>query len=1303
MHQDDGKDYLQFEQTGGVGFKQQYALVMECELDNDGSLNLVAYFDPVVIDKPRIKWLLQHFAGVIQQFESLCSSDELTINEIAIATRYDEEMVRFWNKDCPDASNTCVHQLFGDQARRNPKLQAIKAPDRNLDYGELDQLSSDVACTILRMDIPPGTMIPICIEKSSTLIVALMAILKSGAAYVPLDPSYPSSRIEYILREVKAKIVLTTETTVNRFHDIADITVVSVDKILLQLSESNSRPAPLALPSVDPSDAAYVIFTSGSTGDPKGVVMEHSALSTTIISEAQDYGIYQGMQVLQYSNITFDTSVAGIFTTLTHGGCLCIPSEHNSLNRLTETINELQAEMVMLTPTVFSLIDLKEIRTLKTLILGGESMTQANIKNAIGAGIRLINSYGPTETCVDVVLNTAITLDTSPNNIGHATSGCAWILELDNDRLAPLGCVGELAISGHTLARGYLNDEEKTNTSFIKNPSWMHYKQSRVYKTGDLARFNGDGSIQYLGRRDTQVKVHGQRIELEEIENKICRLQPDLQVAVEFLPEGKRSILVAFVTDKASPASSSEPLIITPSEQFSHLSRGIVARLKDLLPAYMIPGLFIPTSHLPLTVSAKLNRRQLREAFSYLSEDEIRGYRSQSDGKKLLPTTETEEKLQTLWAEVLFICDSSIIGLDDGFFELGGDSINAIQLVAAARREGFHLTVSDVFSSPKLRQMARVVLQNEHNPSNGSIGLGAPSPFSLIQDAQNHDSRLQQISKEISVEKTSIEDIYPATAIQLACLIEGQKWHKAYYAWFTLEIEGALDLEQLQRACQSVVDHHSILRTVFYMDGRHALQVVLGETVIDFQALQSKCDLDSILPMCQDTRSEGPVAFGKPMVRFRVLSLGKKSHCLAVGLSHAQYDGMCLNLILSDIRTAYLHQPLPTRPNYSVFISYTLKANNKDAESFWRTTLHGSTMTNLVSRSLPSDRHLLQSREERQIPNPPSRPHGATFSTILKAAWSLVLARFCGKSDIVFGNLTSGRNAPISGVEEMVGPCMNILPIRVHLDQDWKYSDLLNHLRAQQAAMIPHETMPFADIVNKCTQWPKSTRFGSVVQHQNLPVQAQNSGQPDELVWKATGSIAYPGLCDEVDSWICSVPHRDHITIGLRYNDWALPSSIANALLDSLCTTIIDIFENADKNIMSIISTAATVKSQPLLPIRASITSNTSMEANKGTALSYQVLSTLRNLWQETLFWGVPAGEMDSVTHDIDADFFEIGGDSIAAAQLAASCARQQLHITIQDIFDYPTLRLQALLASGAYERDRPVEREGHNVMFLEG
>lgn len=1285
---------------------QQYALAMECEISDDGSINLAAFFDSFVIDKARIGWLLRHFASVILQLESLCISGESTVSEIDLATEYDQEIFWSWNKECPEAPDTCVHQIIEEQALRTPRLPAIHAHDRNLDYGELDRLSSEVAYNLIGMNVGPGVKVPICMEKSSTMMVALLAILKAGAAYVPLDPSYPSSRIKHILGEVEAGIVLVSEITASRFDGIAYITVVSVERIISQYRRFSGPSVRRTLPRVSPSEVAYVIFTSGSTGTPKGVVMEHSALSTTVISEGKTFSYRQGLRVLLYTNIIFDTSIAEIFTTLAHGGCVCIPSESDRMNRLVETINEMEVELVHLTPTVVSLMDLKQIPNLKTLVVGGEPLTHADVQNSSDAGFHMINAYGPTETCVDVIINTAVTPDSNPN-IGHPRTCCAWILELDNsDRLAPLGCVGELAISGPTLARGYLKDEEKTNASFLENLSWMRHGRSRAYKTGDLARFNGDGSILYLGRRDTQVKVNGQRIELGEIESQIRQLGRDLQVAVEYLPEGKRSILVAFLVDEtATPYPTSEFVVSSLSDRFARFLQEIKTRLKEFLPVYMIPSLFIPISYLPVGMSGKLDRRRLQEAFSCLSEDEIRGHRFQFAGEKSLPTTETEEMLQGLWAKVLEISDPSTIGLDDGFFDLGGDSITAIQLVAAVRRKGFLLTVADVFASSKLRQMSGAVLQKEHCSNSKSVDLQVPlppPPFTLLPDTKNCGTRLDQISAEISTERISIQDAYPATAIQLACVIEGQKWHRSWYSWFTLEIEGALDSERLRHACQSVVDHHAILRTVFCMDGRLGLQVVLEKNTIDFEARQdTKSDHDLILSMCDNT---GPVAFGKHMVKFRLLSLDQTTHRLAVGLSHAQYDGMCLALILGDIQTAYLHQPLPTRPSYSIFIDYALKANSEDAELFWRTTLQGFTMTNLVSRRLPSDRYHLQSREVRDIyPPSSSGANGATFSTILKAAWSLVLARYCSRSDITFGNLISGRNAPIEGIEEMIGPCMNILPTPVRLDQDWSYNDLLSHLLAQQLAMIPYETMAYADIVEKCTQWPRSTRFGSVVQHQNLPAPVQHNSGPGEPTWETAGPISYPGLCDEVDCWVCSVPHGDHVTIDLRHNDQILPSSIASVLLDSLCTIVMDIFENTDRNIMSAISTVGTPISPLLLPILANTTDTTAILENVETALNSQVLLTLRDAWQETLVGDAAVAEMQDATHDMDANFFDMGGDSVAAAQLATSCARQQLGISIQDIFDYPTIRLQALLASGVLERARPVEREGHNVTFWEG
>lgn len=346
-------------------------------------------------------------------------------------------------------------------------------------------------------------------------------------------------------------------------------------------------------------------------------------------------------------------------------------------------------------------------------------------------------------------------------------------------------------------------------------------------------------------------------------------------------------------------------------------------------------------------------------------------------------------------------------------------------------------------------------------------------------------------------------------------------------------------------------------------------------------------------------------------------------------------------------------------------------------------------MTHLVSRPWPNDRHFLQSRVERRIPNPPST-HGVTFSTILNAAWSLVLAHLLGQPDIVFGTLVSGRSAPIDGIESMIGPCMNILPLRVSLDQTRTNKDLLQYVRAQQSAMIPYETTSFSDIVENCTSWPISTRFGSVVQHQNIPAATQNGADGNGLVWNAAGSISYPGLCDEVDTWLCTVPYADHITVGLRYSDWAIPSSIAGRLIDSLCEAVMDIYHNPSGAI-----SAPTCS--PLLPMTATMSPMAPATLQKA-AMDYRTLSILRDCWQQILMDTIP----DSVTHHVDANFFAIGGDSVNAARLSVACKKRQLNVSIQDVFDYPTLRLQTLIASGRMERERRCEREGHDIMFCE-
>lgn len=392
------------------------------------------------------------------------------------------------------------------------------------------------------------------------------------------------------------------------------ITIVLVDMPFLD--QLPQVPVDVIFPAGQPSDVAYTIFTSGSTGKPKGVVLEHGTLCTSLLEQGKAFGCEKGTRVLQFCSYTFDISVMEIFGTLLHGGCICMPTENERLVELAKTIKLMAVELAFLTPTFANLLDL-DITPLKKIALVGEAHSRTHI-DKWASRLQLINAYGPTEASVISAFH-LITPESNINNIGRAIGGLMWVTETNNNNLAAIGTIGELAISGNNLARGYFNDAKRTESVFLKHlplMPWEYRSESPrvMYKTGDSVRYNSDGTIQYLGRRDTQIKLHGQRIECGEVEYSIIALGQVEDAAVELVEVNGVATLVAFICliPSISLGIDDGSGRILPTESIASLSQNLKNALADTLPRYMIPSIFVPHVRFPTAVSGKVDRRQLK-------------------------------------------------------------------------------------------------------------------------------------------------------------------------------------------------------------------------------------------------------------------------------------------------------------------------------------------------------------------------------------------------------------------------------------------------------------------------------------------------------------------------------------------------------------------------------------------------------------------------------------------------------------------------------------------------------------------
>lgn len=471
--------------------------------------------------------------------EQLLAQQDCPLTQIDLFTQRDLKQLQRWNSCLHSKVNSCVHELVLQHARSHPHSLAIQSWDGQLTYAEVDALSFKLAKHLIHIGIQSEWLVPVCFTKSLYVVIAMLAVLRAGGAFIPLDPSHPQERLQTIVRNAGTRIVITGPDTADKFCGM-DPTALSVSTEMLLALQPDTD---LQLPQVRPSNAAFSLFTSGSTGQPKGIVQEYSSVCTSAVRHGQALNMTAQSRVFQYAAFAFDVSMMDVFSTMICGGCICMPSERDRLGNFAPIMNKLQVNWVLFTPSVATLLRPEDVPSLKTLVLGGEAVQMESITRWSGK-VKLFNCYGPAECCAcSIGRFTGTSL--RPSNIGRQfDGGCNWVIQSDDhDRLVPIGSVGELAVEGPTLARGYLNDPTKTDASFIMNPSWATENSDprRVYKTGDLVRQNPDGTFEFVGRKDHQLKVRGQRVELGEIEYHLA--QGSRRQILCSLGSGARSLL----------------------------------------------------------------------------------------------------------------------------------------------------------------------------------------------------------------------------------------------------------------------------------------------------------------------------------------------------------------------------------------------------------------------------------------------------------------------------------------------------------------------------------------------------------------------------------------------------------------------------------------------------------------------------------------------------------------------------------------------------------------------------------------
>ncbi|HYR09522.1 MAG TPA: amino acid adenylation domain-containing protein, partial [Longimicrobium sp.] len=958
------------------------------------------------------------------------------------------QVVEAWNDTAAEVpADRCIHALFQAQAARTPDAVAVTFGAESVTYAELDARANRLARHLLKRGARPDSLVGLLVERSVETVVGILGILKAGAGYLPLDPADPDDRLAWVLEDSGAPLVVTSSALASRLAGGG----AEIVRLGSEAAESPEAPAV----DVAPGSLAYVIYTSGSTGRPKGVQVTHANVVRLFAATDAWFGFGAQDVWALFHSYAFDFSVWEIWGALLYGGRLVVVPFQVSRSP-EELYALLEAERVTVlnqTPSAFRQLaradeeaaergEMREL-ALRTVVFGGEALDPAMLRGWVDRRgddrPLLVNMYGITETTVHVtwrVIREADVRGGSSSPIGVPIPDLSVHLLDRSGQIVPPGMVGEMYVGGGGVARGYLNRPELTAERFVRDP-FSADPAARLYRSGDLARRRADGSLEFHGRADDQVKVRGFRIEPREIESVLLHHPAVRETVVLTRGEGEAKRLVAWFV-AAGEVGAAE----------------LRAHLLAHLPGHMVPSAFVRLDALPLTRNGKVDRRALPEP----DAGDLAGTHF------VAPGTPTEEVLATLWAQLL---GAGRVGATDDFFTLGGHSLLATRLASRVRSDlRVELPIRAVFEHSTLGALAAEVDRLRR----GAPGEEAPPP--IVPVPRDGDLPLSLAQERLWF----VDRMDPGSA--------------TYHMPLFLRLEGELDPDALRRALDELVRRHESLRTSFpLVDGAPVQRVAPpAPAEVTFYDLGTLRDDERQDEAARLVREQARLPFWLetgPLFRADLVKLGEGDHLLLATLHHAIADGWSLDLLRHELAALYgafsrgEASPLPEpRIQYGDFSGWQrawLQGEVLERQvAFWRRTLQGAPPL----LALPADRprpavqthsgaveRAFLPREIADGVLALARQEGATLFMVLLAALDLVLSRQSGQEDVVVGTPIAGRTR--AETDRVVGLFLNSLALRVSLAGDPAFRELLRRVRDTTLDAYAHQDAPFEAVLEE--------------------------------------------------------------------------------------------------------------------------------------------------------------------------------------------------------------------------------------------
>ncbi|RYP18501.1 hypothetical protein DL765_003876 [Monosporascus sp. GIB2] len=1172
----------------------------------------------------------------------------------------------------PELSSSAelLHQLVEKTVHAQPDSLALEFVDELTDninrrrwtYRELDAMGNRVANILHGNHIPSKSIVAICFDKCPEAYFSILGILKAGYSFLALDPSAPSSRQEFILRDSKAACLLIAEAWHSNLSFACPVPILEVGDYVL-LTVPTTLPSPLS--PISPSDTCYCLYTSGTTGTPKGCLISHDNAVQAMQAFKELFSGHWDSQSrwLQFASFHFDVSVLEQYWSWFVGITVVAAPRDLILSDLIKTISKLEITHIDLTPSLARLVHPDEAPSLcrGVFITGGEQLRQDVLDNW-GAKEVIYNAYGPTEATIGVTMFQRVPANGRSSNIGHLFPNVgAYVFHPGTEIPVFRGGVGELCVSGRLVGKGYLNRQQLTRERF---PVLKQYGD-RVYRTGDLVRVLHDGSIDFLGRADDQVKLRGQRLEIGEINHAIkASVSQVADVATLVTRHGSqdRDLIVSFVAPRTSSTSSKE-LHVLSDEASLTIAKEAQGACRERVPGYMVPTYVFTIPFIPLSANNKANLNSLKQLFSTLSSEELRYLSTGVTGaRRELSNRENQivNVLSTITrAELSSMQPSSTI------FELGIDSITVTRVARSLQAEGFpSATPSLILKNPQISRLAQVLGQEKAS----TLASQVLQVKQLIR-ARYH-KYLGLLCRTLEIANDSVEYIAPCTPLQGGMLTRSRTTgdHSAYFNIFRISLGPLISIERLKKAWTGVVSSCSILRTAFIQTPEGYVQAALKGEPLRWSELDIQ---DGAIEKCISARHRTWVEMNQDAMRYP-LELdyihSPQEHVLVLRLFHAVYDAHSFELILRKVIEEYHETFRGYGPSFLDVLPHGPLLSHSSSRPFWDALFKSYTFQPLPQlTSTPSTSDTAVSRiigidglEARRI------ALGVTHQTVMQAAWLVVLQQYFTASPTI-GVVFSGRSILYEGAENAIGPMFNTLPFRVETSDITTWRTFVRKVHEYNTSVLDFVHTPLRDIQKWCsrgrqlfdTLFTFDREYSSEVANSDL--------------WSSISSTAvadYPLALEVV------LGQEQCLRVTLVAQAGIADKQALETLLDKLQHSLASLAVSDDDTILHIRSETNPTNSD-ISKVHHSRTGSSQIPSYaQGSTSAFEWTELTKTLRREiALLAGLAEDEVTET-----ASIFELGLDSIDAIKLAARLNNLGLRVTTSDLMKRASI--QSILSS---------------------